>query len=395
MNVLLRSFRSRTLKMGALPPNPRLKALNLGALSFGLFVALGLAGCADEKKAPAADADAGVVQGPQKAALGGKLGAAVAAAESGQGSAPSKNGDGPPESGVFAPGLADKAQPPGAPAKVELLGDGKEPRVLLAPSPADEQKETVGLSVRLQQQSAITVECTLALKVDKPKEEKKTDKKADGPKSWRVLGKLATLSTGAQTPRDVSEKFAKLKGTELRYTLAPDGSLADFAYTLPKDAEPATEIVLKGISEAASLSMPPLPQKPVGVGGYWIVTDRASTLLLDVVRYRVYKVEKIEPNRATLSVDVRQYAVKEQVDLGALAGGQKLSVQQFQSTGKDKIEWTAAGLLPVRGETSQRMAFAGSLPSGAPGPQADQTAIVQIEVSAKLSGDTDKADNKR
>src|SRR4051794_27478068 len=95
MNALLRSW--------ALP----------AALSLGLF-----AGC-NEEKTPVADAGA-ADSGPAQPGLGGKFGAAVAAAESANAAPPKSGGDnGPPESGIFAPGLADKAQAPGAPPKVE------------------------------------------------------------------------------------------------------------------------------------------------------------------------------------------------------------------------------------------------------------------------------------
>ena len=77
----------------------------------GLAVLLLAAGCEDKNMVPA---DAGEVadSGPAKPALGGKLGAAVEAAEAGQGRKPAGNGgskDGPPENGIFPPGGADAA----------------------------------------------------------------------------------------------------------------------------------------------------------------------------------------------------------------------------------------------------------------------------------------------
>jgi len=357
MNALLRSWTS--------PP--------------ALLVALALAGagCADEKKPPAADADAGAEQGPQKAVLDGKLAAAVKAAESTQGPS-TRGGDGPPENGVFTAGAADKAQAPGAPAKVAVLDAGKEPRVRLAPAPGDEQRETVSLTVRLNG-GAIPVDYSLGLKLDKPKDEKKTD----GPKSWRVLGKVLGVSLSPQLPRELSDKLGKLKGTELRYTLGPDGGASDLAYALAKDADPGLgEVVVKGLVDAMGVTMPPLPREPVGLGGYWMVTDRANSFT-DVVRYRVYKVEKLDKDGATLSVDVRQYATHDEADLG----GQKLTIQHFDSTAKGKFDWTPAGLLPAHGETSQKTQLAGAV--------GGQQAGLQVELTAKFAADADKADKKK
>ena len=233
-------FRSRALSSASL------------AASLALGCAVG-AGCTEEKKARVESGDAGA-QGPQKPVLDSKLAAAVQAAESARPAASAKSdANGPPENGVFAPGAADKAFPPGSPAKIELLAAGGAPRVRLAPAPADEQKETVSVTVRLQG-GAIPVEYGLALKVDKPKDEKK----AEGPKTWRVAGKVASIGLSPQLPRDLGEKLGKLKGTELRYTLGAQGGVSDLGYTMAKDADPALgETVVKGLVNAISVSMPP------------------------------------------------------------------------------------------------------------------------------------------
>src|SRR5262245_13823376 len=75
--------------------------------------------CTEEKKKEAVDADAGANDpGRKQAALGGKLAAAVKAAESAQAASTAKADDGgPPDKGVFAPGSADKAHAAGAAPK--------------------------------------------------------------------------------------------------------------------------------------------------------------------------------------------------------------------------------------------------------------------------------------
>lgn len=351
------------------------------ALSTGLLAALGLAGCGDDKKKETADADAGA-QGPQKPVLDRKLAAAVKAAESAQAASPSKAGsDGPPENGFFGPGLADKAFPPGAPPKIEVIAEGSEPRLRLVPAPADEQKEKANVIVRLQG-GAIPCEYSLALKIDKPKDEKKDDKdkKADAPKVWRVVGKVTAVDLPSQISRDAADKLGKLKGSEIRYTIGSGGGVSDLGYTLAKEADPGLgEAVVKGLMDTISLSMPPLPPKPIGAGGYWMVTDRASAFGVEVVRYRVYKVEKIAGDLASLSVDVRQYATKEEAELG----GQKMNLLRFESQGKGKTDWTPAALLPARGEVAQKTGIQGTVGAG-------QQGMFQAEVSGRFTAEEKK-----
>jgi hypothetical protein len=363
------------------------------AASAVILVAFGLvsAGCSEEKKRENVEGDAGAETGPQKPVLDGKLGAAVKAAESAQAGG-SQAKDGPPENGMFAPGEADKALAPGAPAKLELLGQGAEPRVALADNPGDdEQRETISVGLRPSAQSGvINVDYGLVLKVDKPKDDKakadkpKDDKKADpaSPRSFRVAGKVASVTPGGALPKEIADQIAKIKGTDLHYQVGADGMVSDIGYALPKDADPGIETVVRALTEVLVLAALPVPQKPVGAGAYWMVTDRATTASgVDVVRYRVYHLDSVENGHGVLSVDIRQYAAKAEVDTGR--GGQKLAMDRFDSQGKGKIEWSAAGLLPLHGELSERMQLAGHIATG-------QQGMASTELQAKMARADDK-----
>jgi len=364
---------------------------NLGSwvASSALLLVLGsVAGCTEEKKVPAVEEDAGAVDPAHKqAALGGKLAAAVKAAESAQ--APAKAAGGPPEKGVFAPGEADKVLAAGAPPKVELLGAGADPKVALVPSPgAGEQKESISVAMRLGPQSgALNVEYGIAYKVEKPKDKPKDDKnEAAAPEPVKVVGKVVAVAPAASIPRDLSDQIGKLKGMEIRWAASPERGAFDVAYALPKGADAGMSTLVNPLVEAIGLATPPLPSKPVGVGAYWIATDRVTSSIVDVMRYRVFHVEKIEKDRATLTMEIRQYAVKGEVEAG---GGQKLAVDQFESSGKGRTEWTAHGLLPARSEAQVRMAVAGRIQSG-------QQGMLQTDFTTKMNEvGADKAEKKK
>jgi hypothetical protein len=338
-----------------------------------LTLAAGTAACTEEKKVPAVEADAGAETGPMKPAIGGKLAAAVQAAESAQPAQAGKPGeDGPPEKGFFAPGGADKVLAPGAPPKVELLQRGSDPKVALAYAPADgDQKENASVAFRVQSRG-VPIDYILTVKVDKPKDDKKADAGAAGP--VRVLATISGLSLNPQIPRDAADQLAKIKGTEVRYQLSPKGVISDVAFNLAKGVDPSFDQLLHSLMEGVGILTPPLPAEPVGAGGYWMVTDRLTSGLVDVVRYRVYHVDKVEGGHASLSVDVRQYAAKAEVDAG---GGQKLSMDQFESQGKGQLDWTAQGLLPAHGEAQVRLVLASNV--------GGQQGVFQSELSAKLA----------
>lgn len=374
--------------------NALLRAAGFSIVALGL-----LSGCNDDKTTTVTDAGVDDA-GSNKALLSGKLGAAVAAAESGssQAAAPKAPGDGPPEAGFFPPGGADKAQPPGAPPKVEVLGEGAEPRVLLATAPPSEQQAQVLASYRMGQQGLPPFAFSLAIKSAKGK-----DEKVDAPQIVAKVLAIEIPGLGGKLPKEVAEGLEKLKkgleklkGSEVRYRLTSDGAMLDMSTSIPKDkdkapnpeVDPMLDIAMRGLLEAMTLTTVPLPTKPVGVGGYWIVTDRGTSFGIDVVRYRVFKVQKIEKGQATLTVETRQYAVKNEIELGAIAQNQKITAEHFDSQGKGTISWVSSEILPPTSDVSQRTTVMIGGPPGQP------KGGIQVEFVGKTSP-PEKADKKK
>jgi hypothetical protein len=117
-----------------------------------------------------------------------------------------------------------------------------------------------------------------------------------------------------------------------------------------------------------------------------MVTDRSTSFGVEVVRYRVVKVEKIDQGRATLSLDTRQYAAKGEIDLGAASKG-AMPIDRFDSQGKGSIEWTAGALLPPNSQIVQGLLaqFGGAKGGPARG--------IQTEMTSR-SSQPDKSDKK-
>ena len=155
------------------------------------------------------------------------------------------------------------------------------------------------------------------------------------------------------------------------------------------------EAAVRGLGDALAGLTTPLPVKPVGVGGYWMATDRCVSYLgLEVLRYRVFRVEKIEQGKATLTAELRQYATSDEADLGSMAPGQKLGIERFESSGKEKLEWAAGGFLPIHGETSVRMQMLARVSAAGQGGN-PQKAVVQTELHANLSAAPGKGERQK
>lgn len=349
-----------------------------------LAATLALTACGSENSGPkpspsaAPSASTGLV-------VGGKLGAAIASAEAASSAKPkasASTGDEPPENGIFSAEEAEKRQPKDAPPKLDLLGEGTEPRVPLALTlPATEQKTTVTIGMRMGQQMRLpTVDFALSIKPEKKAEA--GDQPGEGaPVAVAVTVTGATLPGSQSAPKELADAIGKLKGMVLHWDLTPSGALRARSVEMPKDAGDGLDLVVGALSDALGAMIAPLPTKPVGKDAYWIVADRArSAVGLDVVRFRVFKVQSIANGEVTMSVDIRQYAADAQLKIDT-APGQKtdMPMEAFDSAGKGTLVWKADAFVPVRGEVAE--ALRAKVSAGQRG-----SAMVQTELSGQIGG---------
>jgi hypothetical protein len=158
----------------------------------------------------------------------------------------------------------------------------------------------------------------------------------------------------------------------------------EFSRLLAKDGEKEAakdlDLPLRIIEEALNGLYVPAPDKPVGEGAYWMVSDRHPSLGIDVVRYRVFRVAKIEGERASITIETRQYAASEVFDLplGAQMTGMKLG--QYTVTGKGLADVTAKTIFPPAAGFGLRTEIAlASSPA-----QGGKQAMLALEITAQL-----------
>ncbi|WP_438028370.1 hypothetical protein [Sorangium sp. So ce233] len=377
------------------------------ASTFAAVALAGLvAGCEGDKSKAQVAADANALDaGPPQPVLGGKLGAELAAAASGappEGRPAPAGGptDGPPENGVFSPQAAAAALPKDMPYKIEVVDEGSEPRTRLVPKidPKSEQKLNITLGLRMGgPQGMPNLDLGVSLKAEKPADKPKEAASAAAPAAsaapTKVIAKvtsatLASMSIGGP-PKELADALAKLKGSALHYDLSPANVVSNQKPELAKDADPGLQPLLAALGEAIALVTPPLPDKPVGAGAYWMVTDRAvaSGAQLPVLRYRVFKIEKVEGDVVSLSIDTRQYAEGADLKLPGPNGDVTLTIDRLESSGKGTLAWSPSSFAPGTADASQRLQ-ALLVPPGASGQQGApgaQRSVAQVELTAKFA----------
>ncbi|MGC4094285.1 MAG: hypothetical protein QM756_41530 [Polyangiaceae bacterium] len=301
-----------------------------------------------EKESQNSDAPKPAQSSAEKSvALDPDLAQAMAAASAAAPTSGAAGQGGPPPNGIFGPGAADRELAKGQPPKLTLGSDGADPRITLVPAqPKVGSKQSGSIQVVQQQADGggLPVEFALTFEAQKPKGEASAT--APVPVLVKVTGARISM-TGA--PKELEAQVAKVKGSKVEYEIAADGAASNFRFEVPKGSPPEFSDLVRSLSDVLALVTIPVPDKPVGVGGYWMATSREGVLGLDLVTYRLIKVEKIEGQKVTLNVNTKRYAASPSFELPGLSANAPRALAEFQAIAEGTVEVVAGKGFPVGG----------------------------------------------
>jgi hypothetical protein len=291
-------------------------------------------------------------------------------------------GQAPPPTGVFAPGEADKAHPKGAPATIEVIDKGAEPRVTLKTPLEPGYGQTVKLLIGLRMGGGVLPNVVYTLKVASPKKDDDDEVLPGEPTS--LVATITDAALAEQQPGQIPEQLRKLitevKGSRIETSVLPNGALQGVKVTYGEDLkEQGVRAFVDSIGDVMGYFFSPYPDEPIGKGGYWISHDRLSIQSLDLVRYRVTKVEELKGDEMLLSVQLRHYLAGG--DISALVGKDQPGIVAggFDSAGQAQLARKTGSLFPLTGEMRTPFTIVITMENN---PQA-QAQPVQFDVQAR------------
>jgi len=342
-----------------------------------------LAGCDKHESQEATEKPAASDAGVSKVADDPDLARAVASVAAAKGNGSSNNGsaDGPPPTGIFAPGAADKAMAKGAPAIITLGSDGTAPRVQLSAAPKPGSKRSGSIEVATQadpRQGAIPISLALTIEAQKPKAEGDAGASAGTPLVAKVTN--ATINAPG-VPAEIAANVAKLKGSHIDYVVSADGAGSGFHAEVAKGVDPAFREAVQSLGDNLMVLTLPVPNKPVGVGAFWMVTTRDSVSGLDVVTYRMVRVEKVDGSTVSLNLSTKRYAASPAFDVEGLPPDAPHVMSEFHGSTDGNLTLNAADPFPKSGQLDSVLAAA----LGAGDAPAKQRPMVQLQTRATIA----------
>ena len=308
-----------------------------------LLAVIAALGCEDPPKKTDKKEDAGT----EAPVMDPNIAKAVASAQvNPDGNAAAAATQGPPPNGVFPPGAADAAHQPGTPLVLTVVKHGSAPKVSLKPNLDLSKGGSLKVIVSRQTQGRAIPNTLFSLGVSTPAE-------GDGSITFTVKDVAPARDQPGALPQDINKLLATLKGTRVVAKLDASGAISGEKVELSKDAKPGLDQIAEGLTDVLGLCFSPMPDEPVGVGAYWIAHERTQFGGVNVVRYRVTKIEKLAGDELVLSTDVRMYAVDQSQMPKVItkqAAEQGLAMMAFETKGTGNWTVKTPNLLPTSGE---------------------------------------------
>lgn len=260
---------------------------------------------ADKAKAEGAAEAEGSAK-PAKPQLNQKIANAVARATKTPAMA---NVDGPPPNGLFVPAVADQKAKLGMPAAVKVGASGSGKKVTFRqPDLSVPRGGSLEASLQLGPRTFMP---NVAFTIRIAPSAADPEAAEGGARVVTIVTKteLARTQPG-QVPPELEKDLLGLTGAQ--FTQAVSGQLpaGGVFYSLPAKANPQLASLVSSVADALGSVFLAYPDEPVGVGGFWMITQRERFANTDVVAYRMVKVSAIDDETATLQVQTRRYAAE-------------------------------------------------------------------------------------
>jgi hypothetical protein len=275
---------------------------------------------------------------------------------------------------VFAPGAADKELARDALPKITMGNEGADPKQQLGPSKPTKLTGTIQVAMQSDpRQGALPV--LFNLSIEPKKGEAKGDKPAPQLVSVRVIGAKVDAPG---VPKDVDDQIARLKGSKVEYSILPNGTATGFRTEATKGAP---EEFVRSLSDALALLAVPFPDKPLGAGGFFMVTSRDQMMGMDLVTYRMIKVKEVTPEGVTLDVNTKRYSATRTMELPGMPPDMDKNLVQFEAASEGTVKLPLGALLPTQGEISSVLAaqFNAPDPKRRPGVQLQTRAQLDLK----------------
>jgi hypothetical protein len=397
-------------------------------LVMGLTLFAVAAGCGEEKK-PQATPDSSASAQPGQAELGGRIDEAVKGLASASAGGLQGDPNQPPATGIFAPGVGDRAIAAGSAPKIQLLGEGDDPKIAIGAS-VPKGKEHVKVLLQMALGGKPLPALLLGLDIgpasafspdapggdkpagDKPKGDKPAATAAPaagsaaavpvdlGPPPTADTPMIATVTTVAlpsmegEPPKELVDA---LKGTVIKFTMTKTGPTG-FARSFPAGVEQkllqTIDLEVGAVEDALTAMYAPAPDKPVGVNGYWMVTDRRKSLGAEIIRYRVFTVKEIDGDSAILEIQIKQYMVDEKSELTSFVRMENPLVVEYATDAKAAVQVGPGSRFPKVGQMEAAIETT-VIPAAAKGnPQAPRAELA-VQVIAQMGPIELKAPDKK
>ena len=240
-------------------------------------------------------------------------------------------------------------------AQVKLLEAGAEPRQVLRLHPKPDDKQTLGLTMKMEVDTKIGEMQAPAAKLPAMTLTMEVTVKtlaANGDIAYESVMSDASVAEDPDVMPVVAEamksSLSTVKGMSSAGAMSNRGLTKQANIKMPAGGNPQTQQTIDQLKDSFSQVSLPLPEEAVGLGGKWEAKTSVKSQGMAINQTVTYELVSIEGERITVKSKMAQTAPNQKVE-SPMMPALKLDLKKMVGTGTGELTLDLAHLLPAQG----------------------------------------------
>ncbi|HEY9653703.1 MAG TPA: DUF6263 family protein [Coleofasciculaceae cyanobacterium] len=249
--------------------------------------------------------------------------------------------------------------PSTAPAQVELLSAGAEPRQELRLSPIPNSKEVMTITTNMEAMSSVEGQAmpkfpvpTSVMKMETTITKVDPNGDIHAEFSYTDADIVADPSVPPEIVKAMQSALNQLVGFKGSFITDNRGHIKSGNFVLPEGGDPMVRQLIEQVSNSLEQFSSPLPAEPIGIGAKWRVSSALDIAGMKLSQNAIYELVDLKDNVATLNVTIDQQASTQRITSPGLPPEASLTLKSLNSQGQGQIIMSLDSALPSRADLS-------------------------------------------
>lgn len=251
--------------------------------------------------------------------------------------------------------------PSTAPAQVQLLNPGAEPRQELRLTPIPNTQQVMTITTNMEATSSVGDQSVPAFKAPTSVMKMEATVTQVDPNgdihaqfSYTDADVVADPTVPPELLNAMRSTLEQLVGFKGSFVTDNRGQIKSGNFVLPEGGDPMTRQLLEQVSNSLEQFSSPVPAEAIGIGAKWRVSSTINIAGMNLSQSAIYELVDLKDNVATLNVTIEQQANAQSITPPGLPPGASVTLKSLTSQGQGQVIMSLDTALPSRADLSIR-----------------------------------------